>query len=113
MPDAYWDETDSESIIAYLKRKHNDRSVAPSFRGYKAFQELLKTGAVTPEITSIRLYINDSCDEHYIVMSETEVEGVELKAHSGREGRHNIEQLLQREDYRYWEVSGLNPAVYR
>lgn len=108
----YRGEIDGD-IKEYLIRRHSDGGVCPSFIGYEPFRQLWKMGVITPEITSIRLYIPARHDEHYIVIDENIVEGVELPAHSGQPGLYNIKDLLTKTKADYWEVEGLNPRAFR
>jgi hypothetical protein len=111
MVDNFYPNSSSESILDFVRRRKNEGAVCPTFRGYEPFVELWKIGAVTPYQTSIRLFVEAGYDQHYSVISEIEVEGVEAVCHSGISGIHNIEELLRNPDYKYWEISGLNPRV--
>jgi len=100
-------------IKAYLKEMHENGAVCPSFRGYEPFKQIWDLGVMLPNIASIRLVHGHGMDEHYIVADEDHLEGVELKAHSGKSGMHNTKEILTKTKAGFWEVSGLNPKVYR
>jgi len=100
-------------IKAYLKEMHENGAVSPSFVGYEPFKQLWDLGVMYPGIASIRLVHGQGADEHYIVADETHLEGVLLKAHSGKEGLHNTKELLTKTKAPFWEASGLDPKAYR
>jgi hypothetical protein len=100
-------------IKKYLRRRHEDGAVCPSFVGYEPFEQLWALGVVTPGVTSIRLNFSCRQDEHYDVIDRDTAEGVSLNAHSGHQGRHSIKALLTNKESRYWEVDGLHPSAYR
>ena len=100
-------------IRAYLKEMHENGAVCPSFNGYGPFKQLWDLGVMLPEIASIRLVYGQGMDEHYIVADEFHLEGVELKAHSGKSGLHNTKEILTKTQAPFWEVDGLDPRAYR
>lgn len=108
----YRGEKDGD-IKEYLKRRHEDGAVEISFQGYEPFKQLWEIGVVTPTITEIRLFIPDSMDQCYVVIDENTVEGLELEAHSGKKGKHNVEEILTTTEAKYWEISGLKPKAFR
>ncbi len=101
------------NIKKYLRRRHEDGAVCPSFVGYEPFEQLWALRVVFPYVTSIRLFFPQRQDEHYYVIDKDTAEGVLLKAHSGQQGRHSIRSLLTNKESQYWEVDGLHPSAYR
>lgn len=101
-------------IKDYLIEDRESGLVASGFVGYEPFKLLWDLGVVTPKITSIRLMFNYARgDEHYVVVSKEQMEGVKLMAHLGIEGVHNIEEVLSKTDADYWEIDDLHPRVFR
>lgn len=99
-------------IKEYLKEMHTNGANYPSFQGYEPFKQLWELGVIIPEIASIRLVHGVGADEHYIVVDEENLEGVKLKAHSGKPGLHNIEEILTNTKAPFWEIGGLDPRIY-
>jgi hypothetical protein len=99
-------------IRIYLKNVHNSGAVSPAFIGYEPFKQLWELGVINPGIASIRV-VRGIVDEHYKIVDEKNIEGVILNAHSGREGLHNTQDILTSKEVVRWEISGLNPKVYR
>jgi len=99
-------------IKAYLKEMHENGVVCPSFTGYEPFKQVWDLGVIHPEITSIRLKFI-SRDEHYMVVDEHQVQGVELKMHSGQDGLFDTKELLTKTQAPFWEIDGLDPKAYR
>ena len=82
------------SFARYLDTCGNERRNG-LFLGPQHYRDLWDAGLLTPEITSIRIMYNSHRqDEHYIVISRDVVEGVELQAHSGKQGQHPIENVI-------------------
>ena len=100
-------------IKLYLKEMHENGAVCPSFKGYEPFEQLWNLGVMHPEIASIRLVYGQGMDEHYLVVDEDKLEGIELKAHSSKPGLHNAKELLTKTTAPFWEVDGLDPRAYR
>jgi hypothetical protein len=102
-------------IKKYLKKMHENGAVCPSFKGYEPFKQLLDLGVMLPEVASIRLVHGQGSDEHYILVDENSLEGVELKAHSGKPGLHNAEILLTttQAPFCFWEAGNLDPRAFR
>jgi hypothetical protein len=44
-----------------------ERGAIPRYRGFKSFQELLKKGRITPDVTLIRVMYTGVLDNHYYV----------------------------------------------
>lgn len=101
------------NIRAYLKEMHENGAVCPSFKGYEPFKQLWDLGIMLPEIVSIRLVHGQGMDEHYIVADEFYLEGVELDAHSGRQGLHSTKEILTGTKAPFWEIDGLDPRAFR
>ncbi len=82
------------SFTTYLDTCTNESRYG-LFLGPQHYRDLWDAGLLTPEITSIRIMGNSHRpDEHYIVISRDAVEGVELQAHSGKQGQHPIENVI-------------------
>jgi hypothetical protein len=87
------------------------------FKGHEPFEELHDKEYLLPWITSIRLYRGATPDEYYIVNDDFKLEGVDLPAHSGKEGVHDPKDLLSEEGMeknciRYWILDGLDPSKF-
>ncbi|MBR9676472.1 hypothetical protein GOV05_05690 [Candidatus Woesearchaeota archaeon] len=77
----------------------------PTFRTHEPFKLLWEKNLFIPDISIIRLnYGSSRSDEHYRVISESEVEGIIADAHSGIEGAHNPKKILGRADCPSWEA---------
>jgi hypothetical protein len=100
-------------IKKYLKEMHENGAVCPTFTGYEPFKQLWDLGVMLPYIASIRLLHGEGMDEHYYVVDENHLEGIELKAHSGQPGLHDAKELLTKTRAPYWEADGLDPRAYR
>ena len=78
-------------------------AVYPLFKGYEHFQQLWDKGYLEPNVSCIRLMWNiGRHDEHFGVIGEDTIEGIELPAHSGRPGRHSAREILSNGPC--WEV---------
>lgn len=85
----------------YLKIR-DGFSCFPLFRGYKQFKMLWDLGYLEPHISVIRLMWNlGRGDEHYGVLGEFELEGIENHAHGGEVGTHDVRKLLKRKQINF------------
>lgn len=101
------------NIKEYLKHIHEE-NIPATFIGYEPFKQLWDMEVVCPGITSIRLMHNlDRGDEHYMVMDETHLEGIDLQMHSGQQGFHDTKEILTKTDAKYWEINNLHPKAFR
>ncbi|MBI2578613.1 MAG: hypothetical protein HYW26_02785 [Candidatus Aenigmarchaeota archaeon] len=101
------------TIENYLKNRR-ETNLPFAFRGLEPYQQLWDKGYIAPGIASIRLVFSHArSDEHYCVVSEQELEGVELPVHSGKAGIHDPREILTGKDFSWWEISGLNPIAWR
>lgn len=100
-------------IENYLKMR-KEMNLPFSFRGLEPYQELWNKRYIMPDIASVRLVFSHArSDEHYCVVSEHELEGIELPMHSGKPGMHDPEKILTDKEISWWEISGLNPVAWR
>jgi len=109
---AYYRGSIDGDIKKYLQERHNDGSVAPTFIGFAPFKQIWDLGVIEPHIATIRLMHDQGWDEHYVVVDETQVEGIALITHAGKPGLHNTQELLTTTMAPYWEIQNLNPKVY-
>jgi hypothetical protein len=79
------------------------------FKGHEYFQKLWEEGYLMPGASIIRVMYNTSRgDEHYLVLGEKELKGLQIPLHSGMPGTHHPKIIL-REDTPPWEAQALNP----
>ena len=104
----WYDPSRDGTIAEYIMYCRNER-VPRCFKGHEQFQQLIDLGYITPNITSIRIMYNiNREDEFYGVVDNFQLEGVILKAHSGKGGIHNPKELLSK-DTPYFEIDMMNP----
>ena len=105
-----WYNPERDGSLAEYFMAHNGYSVSPLFVGYDWFKRLLKEGWIMPNISNIRIYRRFGFDEHYTVISEKEVEGIEIEFHGGKPGIHDPKNLLT-EKGPSWEPIGINTEL--
>lgn len=75
---------------------HDGISCFPLFHGYRMYQELWNKGYLLPNISVIRLMWNvGKGDEHFLVLEDKRLQGLEANMHSGRPGIHDPKKILK------------------
>ena len=75
---------------------HDGNSASALFKGFNQFTLLREEGWLAPRMTIIRLMWNfGRDDEHFGVTDEYLLQGLQLPAHSGREGVHHPRIVLE------------------
>jgi len=91
-------------IESYIKSR--EYSMHPVFKGHEPFEELWKKGYLIPRVSAIRVLWNIGReDEHFRVINDQILLGIQLPAHSGREGYHSPIQILNQGIL--WEAQSL------
>jgi hypothetical protein len=82
---------------------HDGLNCFPLFRGFEIYDELWDEGWLCPLQSNVRVMWGlGRGDEHYGVLSKTELEGTELKYHSGKAGIYFPKEILSQGPN--WEV---------
>lgn len=106
---ANWYNSKRDGPIANYIKGCKQNNINPGFKGSKHYQTLWDAGYLEPELTYIRMMWGDARDdEHYVVLGEREMEGVQLMAHSGKNGVHDPKDILDAEGAPFWEAQHLS-----
>ena len=82
----------------------------PLFKGHGSYEQLRDGGFLVVDYSIIRLMWGDGRgDEHFQVVNEFKLEGLEGKMHSGREGIHDYKNILN-DDAPRFEAHNLKPV---
>ncbi|MFH1977942.1 MAG: hypothetical protein ABIJ92_01300 [Candidatus Aenigmatarchaeota archaeon] len=104
-----WYTPERDGSLARYMEEHDGRVTSRLFHGLKQYQLLWDTGYLEPQISSIRLmWSHARSDEHYMVISENELEGIEAAYHGGKPGIHRPKDILIA-DAPPWEALDLHP----
>lgn len=83
------------SIAEFLSKF--DYGTFPLFRGLEQYTLLWNDGFLVPDYSVIRVMWNvGRGDEHYNVMNDGKLEGIDAPAHQGNPGVHDAKDLLFR-----------------
>ena len=101
------------SLAKYLSEKEDSIYTFPLFKGLLPYQELIKRGYLTPNISVIRLmWSSGRGDEHFGVVDNFQLEGIEVQVHAGRKGIHRPEDIFT-DKAPCWEAQMLNSPKIR
>ena len=104
----WYDQKRNGDLAEYLK-EHNGSRASNLFRGFRQYRMLWQKGYLEPGISVIRImYHTGRGDEHYLVVGENELQGIDVPYHPGKLGIHNPRKLLSGE-CPAWEAQSLNP----
>lgn len=104
----WYDPERDGSLNEYLN-KHDGYISFPLFKGYEHYQLLWDEGYLEPYVSAIRVMWNiGRDDEHYLVKSELELEGLEGPRHAGKPGVHGVRDILT-DNGPPWEAHHLIP----
>ena len=96
------------TLEGYLK-EHNGHTATPLFKGFAMYQHLWDEGYLAPGISYIRIMWNFSRgDEHYLVVGEHLLRGVQAGMHSGKKGNHDARKIVL-DNGPPWEALHLSP----
>lgn len=83
------------SIAEFLSKF--DYGTFPLFKGYEQYKQLWNEGFLVPDYSVIRIMWNvGRGDEHYNVMNDGRLEGIDAPMHQGNPGVHDARDLLFR-----------------
>ena len=84
----------THALEEYL-RVYDGRSAFPLFKGYKHYKMIWDRGLFIPDFSIIRIMQDRGRgDEHYFVIGEFEIRGLEHSLHGGKPGKHDPRKVL-------------------
>ena len=104
-----WYDSRRDGDLADYLREHNGSRASNLFKGFKQYRMLWQKGYLEPEVSIIRImYDVGRGDEHYLVVGENKLKGIDVPYHPGKSGIHDPRKLLSR-GCPAWEAQSLNP----
>ncbi|MBP7806157.1 hypothetical protein KA057_00570 [Candidatus Gracilibacteria bacterium] len=104
------------TILEYLSDSEDNRTPR-AFKTFKHFLMLIDAGVLErefAELYSIRVLYNSGRSDEFYTLNDLEFcEGADVNVHRGKPGKHKIRDILMQNDFRWWEISGINPKFLR
>lgn len=102
-----WYTPDRDGDLKKYLEIYDGLAAFPLFRGFEQYVMLKDKGLFLPDYSVIRLMWNvGRGDEHFLVLEDYRLEGLQTPAHAGREGIHEPEKIFTA-DCPCWEAHHL------